>query len=205
MKLSNMIRNPLRLALKMYILIWVFLILQILLKVTFNWWQPYAIPTEQLERLSNFIDSNRWLEIILHYITFMFNGVVIMLCSIHRWWFKNNKQLIITFVVQTAIYIISLFTIYSDILIIIATFTLPFLYINKGDFIKTLIYTIISFILSNVFLALSLWLEGFVNADEMTNVVFLFLANDYYIMLLIKYITINLIELKLRLKKENNK
>ena len=57
-KLKKMIPNPLRLVLKLYCLVWFFLILQVVLKLTFGYWQPYVIPTEQLERISNYLDHS---------------------------------------------------------------------------------------------------------------------------------------------------
>ena len=54
--------------------------------------------------------------------------------------------------------------------------------------------------LSNVFMALSLLLEGFVNANEMNYVIKLLFQNDYYIMLALNYILFNFIRQKKEVK-----
>ena len=94
---KRMIKNPLRLALKMFILIWAFLIFYVLLKVTFNYWQPYIIPTKQLENISNFIDSHRWLQASLNCIFYLINGIFVILCCLQQWWFKSKKETLIVF------------------------------------------------------------------------------------------------------------
>ena len=70
--LDKMLKNKTRLALKMFIILWFLLFLQVILKLTFNYWQPYVIPTPQLERISDFIDNNLWLKIIIDNIKYCF-------------------------------------------------------------------------------------------------------------------------------------
>ena len=55
--ISRIIKSPTRLVVKLFILVWVFLALHITLKLTFNYWQPYVIPTPQLQAISDFIDN----------------------------------------------------------------------------------------------------------------------------------------------------
>ena len=95
-KLGRMIPNPLRLALKMFGLVWFFLVLQVVLKLTFNYWQPYVIPTEQLENVGNFIDDHRWLYATLNSIFYIFNSMLMTLTCLQQWRFENNKQTITT-------------------------------------------------------------------------------------------------------------
>ena len=93
--IKRMIKNPDRLAVKVFILIWFFLTVQIVLKVTFNYWQPYVIPTPQLQAISDFIDNNRWLEVIINGILYTLNTTLYMLCCLKQWWFKNKFQAIL--------------------------------------------------------------------------------------------------------------
>ena len=86
----KIIKSPKRLALKLFVLVWIFLALQIVLKVTFNYWQPYVIPTPQLQVISDFIDNNRWVEILCNGILYIINATLVILCSIQQWWFKNK-------------------------------------------------------------------------------------------------------------------
>lgn len=190
-KLGRMIPNPLRLALKMFGLVWFFLVLQVVLKLTFNYWQPYVIPTEQLENVGKFIDNHRWLQVILNGIFYVFNSVIMILCAIRQWFFKTKKQFAIVLLLSIVCYIVSIT--YPKIIFtgIFLTIILPII-INK----KSWIWAILTFVLSNIFLFISLILEGFTIANNMNYIVGTFLQNDYYIMLILNYILFNIIRIK---------
>ena len=192
---KRMFKNPLRLTLKLFGLLWFFLLFQIFLKVTFNYWQPYVIPTEQLENIGNFIDSHRWLQIILNGIFYTFNGVMLILCGIQRFWFKNKRDTIFAISLLIIMYILNETLYLDNITIFISCFICP-LILDR----KKWLWIIISFLCSFVFLTLSLFLEGFSNANNMNYIIGTFLQTDYYIMLLLNYILFNII----RLKKEGN-
>lgn len=194
--LDKMLKNKTRLALKMFIVLWILLFLQVILKLTFNYWQPYVIPTPQLEMISDFIDSNRWIEILLNGILYTLNGILMFLTAIKRWWFKNKTQM------------------YLIVFLILINFPISILYPNfiVGTLIIVIViplilnirqwyFTIASFIFSNIFMLLSLWLEGFVNSNDMQYICKVFLQIDYYIMLVLNYILFNLIRIK---KEEKN-
>ena len=191
-----MIKNKLRLTLKLFLILWFLLFLQVILKITFNYWQPYAIPTQQLEVISDFIDSNKVLIIVLDGVFYIFNAIIMILCSIQQWWFKNKKQsiIIISIIILSYIYLIIFGQ--STILSIILNFSIP-LIINY----KKWLYIILTFIFSNLFLLLSLWLEGFTSSNDMSYIVATFLNIDYYIMLVLNYMLFNFI----RIRKENKK
>ena len=121
---KDIIKNPLRLAIKLFIITWVLLILQIVLKVTFNYWQPYVIPTEQLEMLSNFIDKT-FIKDILDFLLYVVNGTFMMLASIVRWWFKDKKQSYIFFGTCVVLGILNLHPILCNFTPIISCFVLP--------------------------------------------------------------------------------
>lgn len=191
-----MIKNKLRLTLKLFLILWFLLFLQVILKITFNYWQPYVIPTPQLEMISDFIDSNRWIEILLNGILYTLNGILMFLTAIKRWWFKNKTQM------------------YLIVLLILINFPISILYPNfiVGTLIIVIViplilnirqwyFTIASFLFSNIFMLLSLWLEGFVNSNDMQYICKVFLQIDYYIMLVLNYILFNLIRIK---KEEKN-
>ena len=191
-----MIKNKLRLTLKLFLILWFLLFLQVILKLTFNYWQPYVIPTPQLEMISDFIDSNRWIEILLNGILYTLNGILMFLTAIKRWWFKNKTQM------------------YLIVLLILINFPISILYPNfiVGTLIIVIViplilnirqwyFTIASFLFSNIFMLLSLWLEGFVNSNDMQYICKVFLQIDYYIMLVLNYILFNLIRTK---KEEKN-
>ena len=197
---KRMIKNPLRLALKMFGLLWFFLFLHIFLKVTFNYWQPYVIPTPQLEMLGNFIDSHKWLQATLNGIFYVINGLIVVLCGTQQWWFKSKKEFLIILVIITLLYVINETLYLDDYTIIVGWFILP-LSINY----KRVIWIIGTFILTLIFLPLSLWLEGFANANNMNYIIGTFFQIDYYLMLGLNYILFNLIRIYLdnkKLKKE---
>lgn len=184
-----MIKNKLRLTLKLFLILWFLLFLQVILKITFNYWQPYVIPTPQLEVISNFIDKNRFLEILLNGIFYVINSLIMILCSIKRWWFKSKKQTLIVISLIIFFYIFGLLFKNKIINSLILTIILPLLLDRKKW-----IYTLTTFLLSNIFLLLSLWLEGFTNSDEMPYIIGTFLNLDYYIMLVLNYMLFNLIK-----------
>ena len=181
---------------KLFLILWFLLFLQVILKITFNYWQPYAIPTPQLEVISDFIDSNRWIEILLNGILYTLNGILMFLTAIKRWWFKNKTQM------------------YLIVFLILINFPISILYPNfiVGTLIIVIViplilnvrqwyFTIASFLFSNIFMLLSLWLEGFINSNDMQYICKVFLQIDYYIMLVLNYILFNLIRIK---KEEKN-
>lgn len=196
-----MLKNKTRLALKMFIILWFLLFLQVILKLTFNYWQPYVIPTPQLEKISDFIDNNLWLKIIIDKIYWLFGTFIMILCGIQQWKFKKHKKKIIsTILILGVISFLNDFTKYNSIIdsviTIISVIVIPLIINYRKCF-----YIILTFVLSNVFLAISLWLEGFSKTDNMTYVIKLFFTHDYYIMLVLNYILFNLIRMK---KEEKN-
>ena len=190
-----MIKNPLRLSYKMFFLLWFFLIINVLLKVTFDYWQPYVIPTPQLERLGNFIDSHRWIQATLNGIFYLINGIFVILCCIQQWWFKNKKQTISVIVTIIICFLLNVFLNMYDYTPFITTIILP-LIIN----FKKWLWVILTFIISNVFMIISLWLEGFISADNMNYIIRMLFQGDYYIMLGLNYILFNLIRMKKEMK-----
>lgn len=195
--IKRMIPNPLRLSIKMFGLVWFILLLHIFLKVTFDYWQPYVIPTPQLEKLSNFIDNNIWLKIILDGVLYLINGIFVILCCLQQWWFKNKKQTIIVLFTIIICYVLNIaFNLY-DITPFIITIILP-LVINK----KKWLWLIITFVLNNIFLLLSLWLEGFSSVDNMNYIIKVLFQFDYYIMLILNYILFNIIRIYKEIKKD---
>lgn len=194
-KLGRMIPNPLRLALKMFGLVWFFLVLQVVLKLTFNYWQPYVIPTEQLENVGNFIDNHRWLQATLNGICYLFNSLLMILTILQQWKFKNNKQRIIFYSSCIVCFLLNAVFKLTTLSSILISIVLP-LVLNY----KKWLMIIITFVLNFVYLSLSLLLEGFVNTDNMNFIISLFFQFDYYIMLVLTYILFNII----RLKKEGN-
>jgi hypothetical protein len=183
-----MVKSKSRLAVKLFIIVWIVLAVHIVLKLTFNYWQPYVIPNETLSAISDFIDNNRWIEIILNGLLYVFNAILMVLCSIKCWWFKNKKTTIISISVIIACFICNILFNAYNITPIITTILLP-LFINK----KMWFYTFLTFLLSNIFMILSLFLEGFVNTDDMQYICKVFLQVDYYIMLVLNYFVFNLI------------
>lgn len=185
------IKDKLKLVKKLWYIVWATLFVMVILKLTFNYWQPYVIPNEKLQIISDFIDDNAIIKTIIDGLLFIINGTLIILCSIKRWWFKNKIQSIIIISIITLTYI--LFSIFGNnsIVILILTFGIPLIL----DY-KKWKYTLLAFLLSNIFLFLSLWLEGFANSNSMQYVVKVFLELDYYIMLLLNYFVFNLLKKK---------
>ena len=197
--LDKMLKNKTRLALKMFIILWFLLFLQVILKLTFNYWQPYVIPTPQLERISDFIDDNLWLKIIINKILWFIGTYFMILSGIQQWKFKNKKIIIILIVIGLISFINDFIfnnsiTIIDFIISIFTLILLPII-INK----KKWLTIILTFLLSYIFLFISLWLEGFSKTDDMQYLIRLLFNFDYYIMLVLNYILFNLI----RIRKEN--
>ena len=193
-KLGRMIPNPLRLALKMFGLVWFFLVLQVVLKLTFNYWQPYVIPTEQLQSVSDFIDSHIWLKMIIDLIYYYFQFIVVILCSIQQWKFKNIKIFVIVSIISISCYFSNIYLNMSLITPFIMTIILPIILDRKKWG-----YVLLTFALSNVFTIISLLLNGFTRTDNNSTIINMLFMNDYYIMLILNYILFNII----RIKKEN--
>lgn len=194
---KDIIKNPLRLTIKLFITTWIILILQIALKITFNYWQPYVIPTEQLETLSNFIDKT-FIKDILDFLLYIINGTFMMLASIVRWWFKDKKQSYIFFGTCMILGALNLHPVLCNFTPIISCFVLPLLFDRKKW-----VWIIATFILNFVFLKLSLILSEVTNTADFNYIEKVFFQFDYYIMLVLNYITFNL--LKIYIQKRGNK
>lgn len=197
-----MFKNKLRLAFKMFAMVWVMLFIMIFLKVTFNYWKPYTIPTEQLKEIGEFIDNTRWLQIILNGIFNFIGNTFVILCGTQQWKYKSKKQGIITSIVIIVCYALHI-ALNNQIVSIISTITtmlvIPMI-INYRKFL----YIIITFGLSYAFLFLSLFLEGFANTNDMSYIIRVLFNNDYYIMLALNYIFFNLIRMR-KEDKENGR
>lgn len=190
----KMIKNKFRLSLKLFIIVWIVLIVHVVLKLTFNYWQPYVIPTPQLQAISDYIDGNEWLKIFLNCILYIINAFLMILASVQSWKFKNEIPFI-TIIICYGISVIDNITPFNTIVDSVLSLFVPIgipILINKKKWLPA----IITFGLSYVFLALSLWLEGFANANNMNYVVALFLNFDYYIMLTLNYFVFNFIREK---------
>ena len=187
--ISRIIKSPTRLVVKLFILVWVFLALHITLKLTFNYWQPYVIPTPQLQAISDFIDNNRWLEIICNGILYTINGLLVVLSSIQQWWFKSKKQMIFTFGVILTLFATSIIFGQSSIATLIVTIALP-LILNYRKWL----YMILAFIFSNVFTFISFWLMGYSYSGDMPYIINVLSQMDYYIMLTLNYMLFNMID-----------
>jgi hypothetical protein len=188
---SKMVKNKSKLAIKLFIIVWVVLAVHIALKLTFNYWQPYVISNDKLQAISDFIDANRWIRDILDCILFLINSVLMVLSAIQQWKFKTKKIFLITILLYIVLFVLNITLQLNTLTIIIGCFIYP-LILNK----KKWLTTIIAFILSFVFLALSLWLEGFINSNDMQYICKVFLQFDYYIMLVLNYFVFNLIRKK---------
>lgn len=196
--LDKMLKNKTRLALKMFIILWFLLFLQVILKLTFNYWQPYVIPTPQLEIISDFIDNNLWLKIIIDKIYYVFNGCIVVLCCLQQWKFKNKIPIILIIIGAIISAIDELFwfnNILDSIITILLSIVMP-LIINR----KKWLYVILTFVLSNIFLFISLWFEEVSKTDNFTYIIKVFFTHDYYIMLVLNYILFNLIRMKKEMK-----
>lgn len=180
-----MVKNKSKLAIKLFIIVWVVLAVHIALKLTFNYWQPYIIPNEQLQAISDFIDANSIIKIIIDSIFYVVNGYLVICCCLKRW--QLGKKLnIITLIL---LFIGSMWVVFIERNIVAIFLTIIFpLIIDK----KKWLYVLLTFIFSNIFMILSLWLEGFVNSNDMQYICKVFLQFDYYIMLVLNYFVFNL-------------
>jgi hypothetical protein len=173
----------------------VILAIHIALKLTFNYWQPYVIPNDKLKIISDFIDSHRWIQATLNGILYVINGTIVILCSIKRWWFKSLKQSFAILIIIILSFLHMILFGQSSLFSLILSVIIPLIL----DYKKWL-YVIITFVFSNVFMFLSLWLEGFVNTNDMQYICKVFLQFDYYIMLVLSYFVINFITFKKKVK-----
>ena len=187
-----MFKNKFSLTLKLFIIVWIVLFIHILLKLTFNYWQPYVIPNEQLQIISDFIDSHKALKTIIDFIYCYINAIVVVLTSIKLWKFKNKIHYLILLIPVSIITISNNF-ILNTTASIFATIIYP-LILDK----KKWLYVILTFLFSNIFMDLSLFLNGFTKTDCNGSIIDILFMNDYYIMLILNYFVFNLIRKKVK-------
>lgn len=184
-----MVKNKSKLAIKLFIIVWIVLAVHIALKLTFNYWQPYVISNDKLQVISDFIDANKWIRDISDAITYTFNGYIMICCGLQCWHLGKRKS-IITLIVLILGFLWVVF-IEQNIIAFVLSIIYP-LILNRKKWLTILI----TFALTNVFMTFSLFLEGFVNADNMPYIIQMFLVFDYYIMLILNYFVFNLIRKK---------
>lgn len=184
-----MVKSKSRLAVKLFIVVWIVLAVHIALKLTFNYWQPYVISSDRLQAISDFIDSNRWIQATLNGIFYTINSFILILCGLQRWWFKNKKHTLIVLISTIISFILLAVWKINTINTILLTIVLPII-IDRKKWVMVLI----TFALTNIFLLFSLFLEGFVSSDDMPYIIGTFLNIDYYIMLVLNYFVFNLIK-----------
>lgn len=194
MEKIKIFKDNTRIAVKLFIMVWVVLLVHVLLKVTFNYWQPYVIPNEKLQYISNFIDKNKILIIILDSIFYIFNGYIMICCSLQKW-HLGKKLNILTLILLVLGYLWVVF-IENTIVGIFITIIYP-LILNY----KKWLWTLLTFGFSNIFLILSFYLEDFTNTNNLPYIIATLLNVDYYIMLLLNYFTFNF--LRVRKEKKN--
>ena len=185
MKLK-MVKNKSKLAIKLFIIVWVVLAVHIALKLTFNYWQPYVISNDKLQIISDFIDDNRWIRDISDAITYIFNGYIMICCSLQVWHLGKKKN-IITIILLFLGALCVLF-IENTIITLLLAIVYP-LILNR----KKWLTIFITFALNNIFLLLSLWLTEFVNCNNMNYFIQMLFFFDYYIMLVLNYFVFNLL------------
>ena len=188
-KFKIMFKNKARLSFKLFILVWIVLFIQVVLKLTFNYWQPYVIPSPQLQVISNFVDNHFWIKIIFNSILYILSAVIVVLCGIQQYWFKNKFQTILSLSIITGCCILNYIPYVNNFTPFITTVALP-LILNM----KKWLYIILTFILSNVFLIISLLLNNFVQTDCNGFIIDNLFLIDYYIMLVLNYVWFNMIK-----------
>ena len=106
-----------------------------------------------------------------------------LLCCLRQWWFKNKREAIIVIDLIILGFLSSILL--NDIYVhtIFLSIVLPLILKPRNW-----LWIILTFIASNLFMFLSLIIEGFSNADNVNYIVRMFLQNDYYIMLFMNYI-----------------
>lgn len=188
MEKIKIFKNNTRIAVKLFIMVWIVLLVHVLLKVTFNYWQPYVIPNETLQHISNYIDSHKAIMITLDGLFYIFNGYIVLCCCLQKWHLGKKLNIIILSML-ILVYLSVIFIRQSDLVTLFISIGLP-LIINY----KKWCWTLLTFLLNNLFLLLSLWLESFVSTNDMPYIISTLFVFDYYIMLLLNYFVFNLIK-----------
>lgn len=188
------IKDKLKLVKKLWYIVWATLFVMVILKLTFNYWQPYVIPNEKLQIISDFIDDNAIIKTIIDKFFYSINLYFLILTGIRKWKF-NKKYPIIVILLCAVLSALDDLTIYNslfDSIISIFSLIVFTIIIDKTKWKSILL----SFLLSNIFLFLSLWLENVSNVDIKPYIIKLLLNFDYYIMMILNYFIFNLFILR---------
>ena len=168
----------------LWISMWCTLLLMVVLKLTFNYYYPIVIENSKLLEMSKFIDEHVWLDIVLNYILYMGNTIIIYLCSIQEKWFTNRVHMVIILLVYTLIYPIKIMNDWLGfILILIPYIVLPLFFTRKK---KRWIF--ITFLIDNIFQILSNVARGNSIIINNTFIIERVMLIDYYLMFIIYYI-----------------
>jgi hypothetical protein len=144
-----------------------------------------VIPNDRLQAISDFIDSHSVIKIALNGVWYIFNGYIMICCSLQCWHLGKKKN-IITLIL---LFLGALWVLFIENTIIALLLSVIYpLILNR----KKWLTIILTFALNNIFLLLSLWLTEISNCNDMNYFIQMLFFFDYYIMLILNYFVFNL-------------
>lgn len=168
----------------LWISMWATLILMVVLKLTFNYYYPIVIENSKLLEISKYIDKHFWLDFSISYVFYMFNVLVISLCTLKEKWYRNKCHFIIIFGAYFIAYPIKVFYPTIGFFALMIPYIIIPLIITKNK--KYWVFVV--FIIDNVLQILSNFARGNALIICDTCLVKKMMLVDYYLMLLILYI-----------------
>lgn len=163
---------------------WATLLLMVVLKLTFNYYYPIVIENSKLLEISKYIDDNKWLRYILHFILHNLNGVLLSLCLLHEKWFRNIKQFVWMIIPSIVAFVVKLIDYNIGSYLILIPYLIIPIFITK----QPKRWILITFILDNIFQILSNLARGNSIINNNTFILEQMMLIDYYLLFIIYYI-----------------
>ncbi len=183
---------------RIWILLWVILIMLLVLKFCFGIWYPIVVENETFINVCNFIDNTKWLNIGIMSIFYTFSANVICLTGLGRKKFNNIFTFIIFEVLIISAYVIKFFNgiignVFEVFYCVILVIILNLIYHNFDKKWKSFTVPLVNYVLLNLWQLLIYLVRG-LNLSDLESYGFtigLILMLDYYVFILTNWMEVS--------------
>lgn len=196
-KFINKILDVPKLIFRLWIILWLCLIILLIMKFCFGIWYPIVVKNESFMNICNFIDENKWLSLIVMGIFYVLNINIITLLCTNKKKYDNWLMLIIANIIIIGNYVVKYFnSIIGNIIEILMIITYIVINIKQNNFKNKLINILLPLIFYGL---LNLWqltiyfVRGLdLNAlNTYPSLIYIILQLDYYIFTIINWIGVS--------------
>ena len=190
----NKIVDAPKLVKRIWILLWVVLIMLLIFKFCFGIWYPIAVENETFLKICNFVDANKILNLSIMGVFYVFSNNIIMLTCTNKKKYDNWLMALIVNFVIIANYMLKIFNSTAgniiEILMIVAYIVINIIQNNFKHKVLNVINPIIFYGILNLWQLLIYLVRG-LDLSELNSypsLIYIIIMLDYYVFLTITWI-----------------